>query len=227
MWSAPEAGSASRPACPSAASERDPLPEAGARPSGVHGPAHNGIALENSEQLARESLPMFQELSDHEAAHVAVCCRGSAGLYSLEAYGRQVVTGGGRFIGGHLVRRLLEEGYGPVRAVDYAPVEEWHQVLDGAENLVFDLRLAEGCYRAVSDASVVYNLAADMGGIGFIEANKARCMLSVLIDTHLLEASREQGVERYFFSSSACVYAQDKQTSADVRPLREEDAISS
>jgi nucleoside-diphosphate-sugar epimerase len=108
--------------------------------------------------------------------------------------------------------------------VDYAPVEEWHQVFDGAENLVLDLRLAEGCYRAVSDASVVYNLAADMGGMGFIEANKARCMLSVLINTHLLEASRQQGVERYFFSSSACVYAQDKQTSADVRPLREEDA---
>jgi GDP-D-mannose 3',5'-epimerase len=134
-----------------------------------------------------------------------------------------VVAGGGGFIGGHLVRRLLSEGH-RVRAVDQHPIEQWHQVCSEAENLVLDLRLADACYQALDGASVVYNLAADMGGMGFIETNKARCMLSVLINTHLLESARSCGVERYFFSSSACVYAAGKQLTPQIPPLKESDA---
>ncbi len=134
-----------------------------------------------------------------------------------------VVAGAGGFIGGHLVRDLLAEG-GNVRAVDMKPEDEWFQRFDEAENLKLDLSRREACFTAVDGAAEVYNLAADMGGMGFIETNKALCMLSVLINTHLLEAAREEGVGRFFFSSSACVYAEEKQRDDEVQPLREDDA---
>src|SRR5438105_4592313 len=134
-----------------------------------------------------------------------------------------VVTGGGGFIAGHLVRALVEEGV-EVRAVDIKPLEQWHQISPQAENVILDLRLAAACDQACEGAAAVYNLAADMGGMGFIEANKARCMLSVLINTHLLQAALGHGVERYFFSSSACVYAADRQSTPDIAPLKESDA---
>jgi GDP-D-mannose 3',5'-epimerase len=135
-----------------------------------------------------------------------------------------VVTGAGGFIGGHLVADLLRQGHTRVRAVDLKPLDDWWQRFPEVENWSMDLQLRENCQRAVEGASEVYNLAADMGGIGYIENNKARCMLSVFINTHLLLAAKEQGVRRYFFSSSACVYAADKQKSAEVKPLKEEDA---
>ena len=135
-----------------------------------------------------------------------------------------VVCGAGGFIGGHLVADLLREGGARVRAVDVKPIDEWFQVFDEADNRVLDLSDLNACRQALEGARYVFNLAADMGGMGFIEANKARCMLSVLINTHLLLAAREHEVDRYFFASSACVYAADKQTSTDVRPLKEEDA---
>jgi nucleoside-diphosphate-sugar epimerase len=122
-----------------------------------------------------------------------------------------VVAGGGGFIGGHLVARLVEQGC-RVRSVDIKPVEDWYIVSREVENVVGDLRLVEVCREAVAGAGNVYNLAADMGGMGFIEKNKALCMLSVLINTHLLQAAASEGIERYFFASSACVYASDKQT---------------
>ena len=135
-----------------------------------------------------------------------------------------VVCGAGGFIGGHLVADLLRDGRTQVRAVDGKPIDEWFQVFEEADNRVADLSGWEACREAVDGAHHVFNLAADMGGMGFIEANKARCMLSVLINTHLLLAAREHEVERFFFASSACVYAADKQTSADVLPLKEADA---
>ena len=134
-----------------------------------------------------------------------------------------VVCGGGGFIGGHLAGELLSRG-ASVKSVDLKPVEDWYQVHAGAENLVLDLQGLAACEAAVAGADEVYNLACDMGGMGFIENNKALCMLSVLINTHLLMASRKAGVKRYFFASSACVYAADKQVSEDVIPLKESDA---
>jgi GDP-D-mannose 3', 5'-epimerase len=136
---------------------------------------------------------------------------------------RILVAGAGGFIGGHLTGALLRDG-AVVRAVDVKPQEEWHQVHPEAENLELDLRLLPDARSAVEGTGQVFNLASDMGGMGYIESNKANCMLSVLINTHLLQASRDAGVERFFFSSSACVYAEDKQSSAEVEPLRESDA---
>ena len=134
-----------------------------------------------------------------------------------------VVTGGGGFIGGHLVAALKARGQS-VRAVDVKPLAEWQQVFDGVENIVADVALKQSCESVCANAETVYQLAADMGGMGFIEHNKTLCMLSVLINTHMLMASRAAGVSRFFYSSSACVYAADKQTSPDVVALAEADA---
>ena len=137
---------------------------------------------------------------------------------------RILVAGGGGFIGGHLVARLRELGHAEIRAVDVKPLDEWYQLFPDVENVSADLRNESACDRAVRETTVVYNLAADMGGMGFIENNKALCMLSVLINTHMLQASVRYDVEKYFFSSSACVYAAEKQQVADLTALREEDA---
>ena len=135
-----------------------------------------------------------------------------------------VVCGGGGFIGGHLLADLLKQGCQDLRAVDIKPFDEWYQVFPKVENLRLDLQDKAACEQALRDAAIVYNLAADMGGMGFIENNRALCMLSVLINTHLLMAARKFGVERFFYASSACVYAADKQVSPDVIPLKESDA---
>jgi GDP-D-mannose 3', 5'-epimerase len=134
-----------------------------------------------------------------------------------------LVAGGGGFIGGHLVADLVSQGK-RVRAVDVKPVSEWHQVFDEADNVVCDLSDLGNCRRVTDGATQVYQLAADMGGMGFIENNKALCMLSVLPSTHMLMAAHDAGVERLFYSSSACVYAASGQTSADVTALKESDA---
>ena len=134
------------------------------------------------------------------------------------------VCGAGGFIGGWLVGELRRNQIGSIRAIDLKPGKEWYQRFDDVENLSLDLCDRAACEQAVDGAAEVYNLAADMGGMGFIENNKALCMLRVLINTHLLMAARDAGVQKYFFASSACVYAADKQTSADVVALKEEDA---
>jgi GDP-D-mannose 3',5'-epimerase len=134
------------------------------------------------------------------------------------------VAGAGGFIGGFLVADLLRRGYTRIRAVDIKPLDDWYQVFNGVENISADLKLRENCKHVCNGSSEVYNLAADMGGMGFIENNKALCMLSVLINTHLLQAAQEAGVKRFFYASSACVYNGDKQKSPDVIPLKEEDA---
>jgi nucleoside-diphosphate-sugar epimerase len=135
-----------------------------------------------------------------------------------------VVTGAGGFIGGHLVRVLQQRGHKKIRAVDVKPLGEWYQKIPGVENQVGDLALLEPCRAAAKGSKMIYNLAADMGGMGFIETHKAECMLSVLVSTHMLVAAKEAGTERFFYSSSACVYNGDKQTRTDVTALKEEDA---
>ena len=135
-----------------------------------------------------------------------------------------LVTGGGGFIGGWLVQHLLGQGHSKIRSVDIKPFDERYQLFPDVENLRLDLRERESCHSATRGMRYVFNLAADMGGMGFIETHKADCMLSVLINTNMLRAAQEFDVDRYFFSSSACVYAADKQTRVDVTALKEEDA---
>ncbi len=135
-----------------------------------------------------------------------------------------LVAGAGGFIGGWLVRSLLNQGYTEVRSVDLKPKSDWYQNFPEADNRSLDLKMIEDCREAVAGRRLVFNLAADMGGMGFIESNKALCMLSVLVNTHLLQASREAEVERFFFASSACVYNAEKQSVSDALALKEGDA---
>ena len=134
-----------------------------------------------------------------------------------------LIAGGGGFIGGHLARTLSERGV-QVRSVDIKPFDDWYQIPEGVEAHQLDLSELENCREAMRGIDTVYNLAADMGGMGFIETHKAECMLSVLINTHMLMAARDENVGRFFYSSSACVYAADKQVDADVAALKESDA---
>jgi len=135
-----------------------------------------------------------------------------------------LVAGAGGFIGGAMVGELRRQGYRNIRAVDVKPLDEWYQVFKDADNLILDLNLKESCETATQGAAEVYNFAANMGGMGFIENNKALCMLSVLINTHMLQAAQKFGVKRFFYSSSACVYNGEKQTDPNNPGLKEEDA---
>jgi len=133
-----------------------------------------------------------------------------------------LVAGAGGFIGGHLVGALLADGHA-VRAVDIKPPNRWYQRHDGATNAVADLRLRDAAFAAVTGTKSIYNLACNMGGMGFIESNKAACMLNVLIDTHLLEAARDEQLDSYFYASTACVYPGYLQHDPDVTALKEAD----
>jgi len=135
-----------------------------------------------------------------------------------------VVTGAGGFIGGHLVAELKRRGHERVRAVDVKPLGRWYQEHEGVENVSADLREKDACYSASDGACCVFNLAADMGGMGFIETHKADCMVSVLINTNMLLAARDLGVEHFLFGSSACVYNAERQSDPDVTALKESDA---
>src|ERR1700691_3711101 len=108
------------------------------------------------------------------------------------------ITGAGGFIGGSLIEDFRRQGYTNLRAIDIKPFDEWYQRFDDVENLSLDLNLKDNCERASQGASDIYNLAANMGGMGFIERNKALCMLSVLINTHMLQAAVKFGVQRFF-----------------------------
>src|SRR5438874_1471433 len=135
-----------------------------------------------------------------------------------------VITGAGGFIGGHLVKYFFGKGFTRIRAVDKKPFGQWYQHLPEAENLQLDLRSEEACRRVCAGAAEVYNLAADMGGMGFIEHFRVECLRSILINTHMIEAAHQAGVRRYFFSSSACAYNILLQQDPKVRALKESDA---
>jgi GDP-D-mannose 3',5'-epimerase len=143
----------------------------------------------------------------------------------MEQQNSAVVCGGGGFIGGHLVEDLFRRGYKHVRCIDVKPFEDWYQVHPNAENIVADLNLRDAAFAATKGMDFVVNLACNMGGMGFIELNKGLCMISVLINTHLLLGAREHGAKRFFYASSACVYNGDKQREKKIETfLREEDA---
>jgi GDP-D-mannose 3', 5'-epimerase len=135
-----------------------------------------------------------------------------------------LVTGAGGFIGGSLIRYFHDQGFTNLRAVDKKPLPEWYQRVPGVECLSLDLSQEKNCIRAVEGAKEVYNLAADMGGMGFIERFRVECMRSILINTHMLESAYRAGVQRYFFSSSACAYNISLQQDPNVRALKESDA---
>ncbi|MCX7826840.1 MAG: NAD-dependent epimerase/dehydratase family protein [Verrucomicrobiae bacterium] len=153
--------------------------------------------------------------------------RGEAGAAKTPRAGKDdliLVTGAGGFIGGALVRRLHERGFNRIRAVDKKPLPHWYQRTPGVESWCMDLSDEANCRAAVRDAVEVYNLAADMGGMGFIERFRIECLRSVLINTHLIEAAYRAGVQRYFFSSSACAYNVKLQEDPNCRALKESDA---
>lgn len=136
---------------------------------------------------------------------------------------KYLICGGGGFIGGHIAKRLLNEGH-EVRCVDIKPMDLWFQKHDNVDNISLDLQSFENCKIAVKNQEYVINMACNMGGIGFIEWNKAKCMLSVLINTHLLMACKDEDIKKYFFSSTACAYNTDLQQESFINGLREEDA---
>lgn len=135
-----------------------------------------------------------------------------------------LVAGAGGFIGGWLVRDLVNKGFIDIVAVDIKDFTNWYQIFDESTNHVLDLRDSQNCFKAMQGVKVVYNLAADMGGMGFIENNKALCMLSVLINTNLIDIAKNQNVHKYFYASSACVYNQSMQLDPHNLGLKESDA---
>jgi GDP-D-mannose 3',5'-epimerase len=135
-----------------------------------------------------------------------------------------VIAGAGGFIAGNLAAYFRKKGFTRIRAIDKKPVYEWYQTVPGVENLCLDLSIEENCRRAVEGATEVYNLAADMGGMGFIETHRVDCLRSILINTHMVEASWRAGCKRYFYSSSACAYNTELQKDPRVRALKESDA---
>ncbi|MDX1412605.1 MAG: NAD-dependent epimerase/dehydratase family protein [Candidatus Promineifilaceae bacterium] len=143
---------------------------------------------------------------------------------TIDKYDQIVITGAGGFIGGALTCYFHNQGFNHIRAVDKKPLYQWYQRVPGVESLNLDVSYRDNCARAVEGAREVYNLAADMGGMGFIENYRVECLRSILINTHMIEAAYQAGVERYFFSSSACAYNVELQKDPNVRALKESDA---
>ena len=135
-----------------------------------------------------------------------------------------LVVGAGGFIGGHLVNKLIKDG-NFIIAADIKPREHWFQEFEKAKNYYsIDMKEIENCRKVVKNVDYVFNMACNMGGMGFIENNKAECMQSVLINTNLLIACKEFGIKKYFFSSSACAYNQSIQQEVFIEGLKEDDA---
>jgi len=150
--------------------------------------------------------------------------KGAPSGAAADKNGLIVIAGAGGFIAGALARYFRERGFTWVRAIDKKPLDEWYQRVPGVENLCLDLSDSKNCERACEGATEVYDLAADMGGMGFIERFRIECLRSVLINTHLIEAAWRAGAQRYFFSSSACAYNTELQKDPQVRALKESDA---
>jgi nucleoside-diphosphate-sugar epimerase len=148
----------------------------------------------------------------------------SIGRKGLKKEDLIVITGAGGFIGGSLARYFHDLGFTRIRAIDKKPLPAWYQQVPGVENLCLDLSYRRNCSRAVEGAVEVYNLAADMGGMGFIERFRVECLRSILINTHMVEAAYQAGVKRYFYSSSACAYNTELQKDPKSRALKETDA---
>ena len=138
--------------------------------------------------------------------------------------GQIVITGAGGFIAGALTRYFHDRGFTRIRAVDKKPLYDWYQIVPGVESLCLDVSEEENCKRACEGAVEVYNLAADMGGMGFIERFRVQCLRSILINTHMIEAAYHAGAQRYFYSSSACAYNTELQKDPNCRALKETDA---
>ena len=135
-----------------------------------------------------------------------------------------VIGGAGGFIAGALTTYFKEQGFTRIRAIDKKPLPEWYQIVSGVESICLDLSEKESCIKACEDAVEVYNLAADMGGMGFIERFRIECLRSILINTHMIESAYRAGAQRYFFSSSACAYNTTLQEDPNVQALKESDA---
>jgi GDP-D-mannose 3',5'-epimerase len=148
----------------------------------------------------------------------------TAKLVSVDKSSRILVAGAGGFIGGSLCRNFTDKGFTNIRGVDKKPLSEWYQRTPGVECLCLDLSQEKNCRRAVEGIDEVYQLAADMGGMGFIERFRIECLRSVLINTHMIESAYKAGVSRYFYSSSACVYNTDLQKNPKITALKESDA---
>ena len=143
---------------------------------------------------------------------------------ALKKDGLIVITGAGGFIGGNLALYFTKKGFTNVRAVDKKPIYEWYLKVPGVQSLCLDVSIEVNCHRVCEGAVEVYNLAADMGGMGFIERFRVECLRSVLVNTHMVEAAYQAGARRYFFSSSACAYNTLLQKDTKVRALKESDA---
>jgi GDP-D-mannose 3',5'-epimerase len=135
-----------------------------------------------------------------------------------------VITGAGGFIGGSLARYFHDRGFTRIRAVDKKPLPKWYQQVPGVESLCLDVSKEDNCHRVCEGAVEVFNLAADMGGMGFIERFRVECLRSILVNTNMIEAAYQAGCQRYFYSSSACAYNTDLQKDPNVRALKETDA---
>ncbi len=136
-----------------------------------------------------------------------------------------LVVGGGGFIAGHLIKRLLNDG-NKVIATDIKPEQYWFQTFNNVKNYPdMDMKDYFNCVKVTKNVDYVFNMACNMGGMGFIESNKAECMLSVLINTNLLRACIDNKVKKYFFSSTACVYNMSMQDDIFVQGLKENEHV--
>ena len=138
-----------------------------------------------------------------------------------------VITGAGGFIAGALAHYFHDRGFTHIRAVDKKPLPDWYRIVPGVESLCLDVSDEANCKRACEGAVEVYNLAADMGGMGFIERFRVQCLRSILINTHMIEAAYRAGARRYFFSSSACAYNTQLQEDPNCQALKRERRLPS